>query len=258
MSIHENGDDFLWQPHRRAIAQSPALAAGGHYKKYLGRPDLVPSDAHLWTEKYDNQRQSRQTMHNPNPSDIESSYKIPDQPLYLVGTFDNGVTVLSQQIRALNLVYALVEGGVIPSTHAGATPPKDFQKKIAIVGGGFTGLSVAAGLVSKGVEAEITLFEQRDTLLPLQQGSDTRWLHPHIYNWPAEGSEISAANLPLLNWTAARASDVVVQVLGQWRSLVDGPSGKRIKLYCNTRHLQIHESKDPKKLPSNGLAKQGT
>ncbi|MGO7668529.1 FAD-dependent oxidoreductase [Rhizobium ruizarguesonis] len=187
-------------------------------------------------------------MHNPNPSDIESSYKVPDQPLYLVGTFDNGVTVLSQQIRALNLVYALVEGGVIPSTHAGDTPPKQFQKKIAIVGGGFTGLSVAAGLASKGVEAEIVLFEQRDTLLPLQQGSDTRWLHPHIYNWPAEGSEISAANLPLLNWTAARASDVVVQVLGQWRALVGAHASSQVKLFCNTRHLQIHESKYPKKL----------
>ncbi|AHG49908.1 hypothetical protein RLEG12_03190 (plasmid) [Rhizobium leguminosarum bv. trifolii CB782] len=197
---------------------------------------------------------TRADKDDPIPSDIETTYKIPDQPLYLVGTFDNGVTVLSQQVRALNLIYALVEAGVVPATHAGSVPPVKFQRKVAIIGGGFAGLSIAAGLLSKGVEADIFLFEQRDTLLPLQQGSDTRWLHPHIYNWPAEGSEISAANLPLLNWTAARASDVVVQVLSSWRSLIEkienarSESNPGIKLFCNTRHLQIHESSAPKKL----------
>ncbi|MBV7522577.1 FAD-dependent oxidoreductase [Ensifer sp. ENS12] len=193
-------------------------------------------------------------MDEPNPTDIEATYKVPDQPLYLVGTYDNGVTVLSQQVRALNLIYSLVEAKVVPATQAGSVPPDTFQKKIAIIGGGFAGLTVAAGLLSKGVEADIVLFEQRDTLLPLQQGSDTRWLHPHIYNWPAEGSEISAANLPLLNWTAARASDVVVQVLSSWRSLIEkieksGSERKpKISLFCNTRHLQIHESSARKKL----------
>ncbi|MQV30799.1 FAD-dependent oxidoreductase [Sinorhizobium meliloti] len=182
------------------------------------------------------------------PSEIAAAYQVPDHPLYLVGTYDSGVTVLSQQVRALNLVYALVESGTIPSTAPGGLVPETFNKRIAIIGGGFTGLSVAAGLVSKGVEAEIALFEQRDTLLPLQQGSDTRWLHPHIYNWPADGSEISAANLPVLNWKAARASDVVVQVLGEWETVVREHKSANIQLFCNTRHLQIHEAKDGKKL----------
>src|SRR5262249_5847600 len=43
--------------------------------------------------------------------------------------------------------------------------------KIAIVGGGFVGLTIAAGLIEKDVNAEITIFEERDTLLPLQQAT---------------------------------------------------------------------------------------
>jgi hypothetical protein len=74
-------------------------------------------------------------------------------------------------------------------------------------------------------------------LMPLQQGSDSRWLHPHIYDWPREGSESGVAMLPVLNWTAARASDVVVQVLTEWARLA---SDEKVTLYCNAPHpIQI-------------------
>jgi len=102
---------------------------------------------------------------------------------------------------------------------------------------------VAAGLLKKRADAAITIFEERDTLLPLQQGCDSRWLHPGIYDWPAEGSEAIAAMLPVLNWTAARASDVVVQVLGEWKYvLADRDNTPEPTLYCNTRHLQVYDS----------------
>jgi hypothetical protein len=116
-------------------------------------------------------------------------------------------------------------------------------REVAIIGGGFAGLSVAAGLLKKSAYAKITMFEQCDTLLPLQQGSDSRWLHPHIYDWPADGSEASAAMLPVMNWTAARASDVVVQVLGEWKRVLAEATREKPQLYCNARHLQIYEEK---------------
>jgi hypothetical protein len=160
-----------------------------------------------------------------------------DEPLlYALGSFDSRVTVLSQQTRALNLVWSMIETGVVP------VEKRDPPFKIAVVGAGFAGLTFAAGLLRKGAACELYIFEQRDTLLPLQQGSDTRWLHPHIYDWPADGSEASAAMLPVLNWTAARSSDVVVQVLGEWAQIVEKRDS--IHLFCNTRHLQLTQCAD--------------
>ena len=177
-------------------------------------------------------------------------FRVPSQPLYVVGTLDTGVTVLSQQYRALNLVWGLVSSGRVRTDR-----DEDAVESIAIVGGGFAGLTVAAGLTKKRANAKITIFERRDTLLPLQQGSDSRWVHPHIYDWPLEGSESFSAALPILNWTAARASDVVVQVLRGWESLLrtyadrtDQHSGRRLRIFCNTHHLQISSA------PSGGQA----
>ena len=170
------------------------------------------------------------------PKNLLAVCRVPGADLFMLGTFDRGVTVLSQQVRALNLAWAMVEDDIVPEEGIGG------PKRIAIVGGGFAGLSIAAGLLSKKVNAEITILEQRDTLLPLQQGSDTRWLHPRIYDWPAEGSEAGSAMLPVLNWTAARASDVVVQILRDWDRIIDAkPTSQKLRLYCNTRHLQVHE-----------------
>lgn len=164
---------------------------------------------------------------------VAERYRVEARPrLYALGNFDQRVTVLSQQIRALNLAWALVESGRLP-TRAG-----EEAAKVAVIGGGFAGLTLAAALMQKRCRCEITVFEERDTLLPLQQGSDTRWLHPHIYDWPDEGSEAAAAMLPLLNWTAARASDVVVQALTSWREIVSRAAAPP-KLFCNARHLQV-------------------
>ena len=183
------------------------------------------------------------------PAVLETYRVRTDTPIYVIGTFDKGVTVLSQQIRALNLAWALIENRDIPTLRDRG------RCKLAIIGAGFAGLTFAAALLYKQALVDITIFEERDTLIPLQQGSDSRWLHPNIYDWPGEGSEASVAMLPVLNWTAARASDVVVQVLGEWRHLVHAevkpPKVRRLqrgrptlKLFCNTRHLQVDRCTD--------------
>jgi hypothetical protein len=166
------------------------------------------------------------------------AFAIHDTPsLHIIGTFDAGITVLRQQVLALNLAWSLIEAGRIPPAPA---PPT----RIAVIGAGFAGLTFAAAILAKEVNCELTLFEEHDTLMPLQQGSDTRWLHPHIYDWPDEGSEADVAMLPLLNWTAARASDVAVQVLQDWKRTAR--RGGPVRLFCNTRHLQVSQSKiDP-------------
>jgi len=148
--------------------------------------------------------------------------------VYLLGSFEKGLTIYSQQVRALNLAWALIEAA-----------PKESLERIAIVGGGFAGLSAAAGLLKKGVH-HITLFERHAVLCPLQQGSDARWVHPRIYEWPNEGSNLPTAALPLLNWNAGRASDVVVEVLNEWDSLRQSVrSGQHVNVYLNVRHLRV-------------------
>jgi FAD dependent oxidoreductase len=203
------------------------------------------------------------------PRDVLEHYELPESPIYIVGTFDKGITILSQQVRALNLAWALIESGDVLLDRASGTDPESkdpSRKRIAVVGAGFTGLTVAAGLLKKRVNADITVFERRDTFLPLQHGSDSRWLHPHIYDWPGRGSEAYSAALPVLNWTASRASDVVVQILKEWADVVgqnlkewadfDGTAEEarpvetrskppKIQVFCNTRHMQISKNGNP-------------
>jgi hypothetical protein len=179
--------------------------------------------------------------HEAEAQRLLKTYRLASTPIFIVGTFDTGITVLSQQVRALNLAWSLVDSGTVPTGTSG------LRTRIAIVGAGFAGMTVAAGLLRKGVNADLTVFERQDTVMPLQQGSDSRWLHPHIYDWPRDGSESYSAALPVLNWTASRASDVVVQVLAAWRSLIESPPKPvaehavpaSIRIFCNTQHLQV-------------------
>jgi hypothetical protein len=129
--------------------------------------------------------------------------------LFVLGSFESGVTIYSQQVRALNLAWAMTK-----------TLSRDVLSDVAVIGGGFAGITFAAALAKKGVP-NITIFEKRPVLFPLQQGSDTRWVHPHIYEWPAPYSELPSAELPIINWNAGRASDVVAQVSREWSDLRD-------------------------------------
>src|SRR5262249_10108993 len=65
----------------------------------------------------------------------------------------------------------------------------------------------------------VDLVEEKPELLHLLQGNHTRWVHPHIYDWPAPGSENPWAGLPLLDWRAASAGEVADQILKQWDRL---------------------------------------
>lgn len=210
-------------------------------------------------------------MAEPDPSGTADQhlarFRLPGTPAFIIGTFDKGITVLSQQVRALNLAWALVESETLRVDRAPASSKADdpSRKRVAVIGAGFAGLSFAAGLLKKRVNADITIFERRDTVLPLQHGSDSRWLHPHIYDWPSRGSEAYSAALPVLNWTASRASDVVVQVLKQWADIAGSeqpaPEGTTsaaptIRIFCNTRHIQVSNDADPSAMTIEWIGEQ--
>jgi hypothetical protein len=152
--------------------------------------------------------------------------------IYLIGSLEKGVTVYNQQLRAHNLAWAIWE------RHKARSAPR-----IAVVGGGITGLTTTACLLSlfKNLPtATVTVFERLWDLCPLQQGSDARWLHPKIYNWPQAGSRAPSASLPVLNWSEGRASDVVRSMLREFSKFCNSFGGDtRLAIYLGLRHFQI-------------------
>jgi hypothetical protein len=139
--------------------------------------------------------------------------------LYAIGVTESRVTLYSQQVRALNTVYALLaEGALQPG------------QSVAVIGGGPAGMTAAAAAALKGCHA--TLIERRADLIPLLRGNHTRWLHPHIYDWPHDRSKDPVAGLPVLNWSAGTADQVAEQITNAWEAL---PSNVRALLTIDRR-----------------------
>src|SRR6266480_314781 len=166
------------------------------------------------------------------PTDYLAATSLTDH-IFLIGLLDKGVTIFNQQVRALNLVWALDRADRLRSARA-----------IAVVGGGIAGLTAAMALrkifslTADSSRRTVTLFEKRSVLCPLQRGCATRWVHPHIYDWPEPISANPSAGLPIMDWRAGRASDVAARIVTQWE---DEPSHPAVELeqWRNLRHLKI-------------------
>jgi len=146
-----------------------------------------------------------------------------ERNLFVIGCFEKRVTLLSQQVRALNLVFALHTSKRL---RAGS--------KVAVVGAGAAGMTAAIAAARLG--CEVTLLEKKEALLPLLRGNTTRWLHPHIYDWPHEGSERNEAGLPLLTWKAALAGDVAIQLEDAWKASLER---SRIQTFFNVISMDV-------------------
>jgi hypothetical protein len=165
-------------------------------------------------------------MKFPTPAKALKRFELADH-IHLIGALERGVTIYNQQVRAHNFVWAL-------RRHRTVEP-----KQVAVVGGGIAGLTVAACLLSAFQSTKIVLFERRWDLGPLQQGADHRWVHPHLYGWPEEGSEQPSARIPLLSWKAASASVVLSQVLDGLRKCTAAFGNDRLEVCLGVEHLKI-------------------
>jgi hypothetical protein len=167
---------------------------------------------------------------------VEATFRV-KPGLYLVGSLERGVTVYNQQLRSHNLVWALWE----------LYKRREIAiNRVAVVGGGITGLTAAACFLSRLPDVSITLFERLWDFCPLQQGADNRWLHPRIYGWPADGSRAPGASLPVLNWSEGRASDVARTVVGEFSQFCKAfdPSCNRLAALLGLRHFRIHAAEN--------------
>src|SRR6267142_3805449 len=142
-----------------------------------------------------------------NPKELLEWFRVPKyNDVYALGSFAKRVTLYSQQVRALNLVAALVKERIICA-----------GREVVVIGGGAAGLTAAAGAACHG--ARIILLEELYGLMESQRNNRQRWIHPHIYDWPAPGSKDEEADLPILGWNAAYAEQVVNQIERKWDDL---------------------------------------
>lgn len=132
--------------------------------------------------------------------------------LYVLGCLEHRVTILAQQIRALNLVAAL-------QARANLAPVE--EKSVAVLGAGIAGTTAALAARRAGFRTD--LFERYLLPFPLLRSGQTRWLHPHIYDWPNPGWENPSADLPILTWEAGTAAEVVEQLDAQWQASQEAP-----------------------------------
>lgn len=130
---------------------------------------------------------------------------------YLIGIFQDGITIYKQQIRALNIFYALLQTGKIK-------PGEDFR--IGIIGGGVAGLTFAAAALKSNIK--VAIIEKEQYYLHMQYGCEIRKVHPNIYEWPDQGSNFPNTELPVLNWKFDTAANVAIQLLNGFYNIKDG------------------------------------
>lgn len=125
--------------------------------------------------------------------------------VFFLGCFESCVTLYSQQVRAFNLVDAILDQGLLRE-----------KGKVAIAGGGAAGITAAAALAKARPDlSSIELFDTNSQILEYQRGS-RRYLHPHIYDWPKLSASQLQAGLPFLDWQAGPAENVAAKLADEF------------------------------------------
>ena len=154
-----------------------------------------------------------QGVASPEPGIIRRM-QVPGWPhLYVLGCFENRVTFYNQQVRALNLIHAI------------RNLPLPRPAKIAVIGAGAGGLTAAAAAAiwdrrsGRSRDWEVMVLDDRPDLLALIGHGSARWLHPHIYDWPAKGSTESGAGLCIMDWETGTAGTVIDGLRPHWERI---------------------------------------
>lgn len=149
----------------------------------------------------------------PSANQRLSEFRVPEyEKVFVIGRHGAGpVTVYSQQVRALKLVWAL------GPENLGQENLLSPNGAVVVIGGGIAGVTAGAAAALHG--AKVTILEQGEELLHLQRGCHTRYLHPRIYEWPRPNAQRADAGLPLLNWSVGTASEVADTILADYHRI---------------------------------------
>lgn len=136
----------------------------------------------------------------------------PECRYYLLLCSGASVTVRSQQLRAINLAWALEE--------------KLRNANVAVIGGGAAGITFAA--IAAKLGANVQLFE-RSTLMHLQVGSWHRPLHPEIFTWPDETAYRPVSYVPILGWATGTAHEVATEIRSKFKVTAENLKNLRVR-----------------------------
>ena len=126
------------------------------------------------------------------------------QTFVLGGSHETRVTVVAQQVRAVNLAWALHRTGRLVGRDGKPS-------SVGVVGAGAAGATFAAAAGLLG--ANVTLFDEHEEPISTQRWSFDRYLHPNLFDWPVEGWDQERAGLPLMDWSAGPSARVRLELL---------------------------------------------
>ncbi|MBP6748237.1 MAG: FAD-dependent oxidoreductase [Xanthomonadaceae bacterium] len=143
-----------------------------------------------------------------------------NNPVFLIGPNGTRVSFQSQQRRAFNLVYCLNKCEGLSG------------KKVAVVGGGVTGITAAVALSMNG--ASVHLYEEKIEIFQKIPHCTDRYIHPNINFIPIEKLSFTT-DLPAMNWHADSARGVMRQLNNELRKHLHSHrnQGGRITTYPN-------------------------
>jgi hypothetical protein len=179
-----------------------------------------------------------------DPISLDAFRVFADQNIFGIGLGDSLVTIYGQQVRSICLAHLLTEANT-----------EENRDSVAIIGAGISGLTVSLKLLLLGWR-NIYIYERLPDLLAIQNGCDTRWIHPHIIDWPDEGSENENAGLDILDWTASTASNVSYQMERNWHEAISkllnfatkpskvGRPERKLSVSLGVTYLRINSIRD--------------
>ncbi|WP_394794290.1 FAD-dependent oxidoreductase [Armatimonas sp.] len=148
--------------------------------------------------------------------------------LYHIGLKDSLITIHSQQMRS-KILADFLSGSI----------SEDNRSNICIIGAGIAGLTFIYQLVEKGWR-DIVLLEKLPDLLAIQNGCDTRWVHPNIIDWPDDGSTNPKSSIGILDWEASTASNVAYGIEKQWLDFIQRKTSDTKKYGRPATLISVH------------------
>lgn len=214
------GDDFCEVSSTQIPARYKPLG-NQRLKSAISRPN---SFCRRFEARRPRNSMSPTKLARPRPEPIPAHQPVDHCHAYIISGAAYRVSIHSQQLRAITLIKTLCT----------EYPDFDGVEDVAVIGGGFAGVTAAAAL--SAYNKRVTIYERHAVLMRLQSLNRNRFLHPNTVIWPdvedvsfhtgmLEVSErylSPVTDLPFLNWFADYANNVADRVQSQFNTVFRG------------------------------------